>query len=41
LQPAGYFPDSSSFARNVAKDVVEKARLVTMLQPKLRSANPR
>ncbi len=34
LQPAGYLADSAGFARNIAKDVAEKVRLVAMLQPK-------
>ncbi len=33
LQPADYFADSSGFARNIAKDVAEKIRLVAMLKP--------
>ena len=33
LQPADYFADSAGFARNIAKDVAEKERLVAMLKP--------
>jgi len=33
LQPAGYFADSAGFARNIAKDVAEKKRLVALLKP--------
>jgi tripartite-type tricarboxylate transporter receptor subunit TctC len=33
LQPADYFADSAGFAKNIAKDVAEKTRLVAMLKP--------
>ncbi len=33
LQPADYFADSAGFAKNIAKDVAEKIRLVAMLKP--------
>jgi tripartite-type tricarboxylate transporter receptor subunit TctC len=33
FQPADYFADRAGFARNLAKDVAEKERLVPMLQP--------
>jgi tripartite-type tricarboxylate transporter receptor subunit TctC len=33
LQPAGYFADSSGFARNLATDTAEKNRLVPLLHP--------
>jgi len=33
LQPADYFADSEGFAKNIAKDVAEKIRLVAMLKP--------
>jgi tripartite-type tricarboxylate transporter receptor subunit TctC len=34
MQPADYFADSAGFARNLALDAAEKARLVPMLHPK-------
>lgn len=34
FQPADYFADAAGFARNLALDAAEKARLVPMLQPK-------
>ena len=33
LQPVDYFADSAGFAENIAADVAEKKRLVTMLKP--------
>jgi tripartite-type tricarboxylate transporter receptor subunit TctC len=33
LQPSDYFADSAGFAKNIAKDVAEKIRLVAMLKP--------
>ena len=33
LQPADYFADSAGFAKNIARDVAEKIRLVAMLKP--------
>jgi tripartite-type tricarboxylate transporter receptor subunit TctC len=33
MQPADYFADSAGFARNLAIDAAEKARLVPMLKP--------